>query len=177
MSCPICTEELNENDLYILPECDHMFHVDCIVSWFRMGNNRCPYCNNPGDCNIGKDEENNGFHKSFYFGAIEMKQRVKLIRQAMKTDNELSNNSELKNLIKRHDEIEDKIQKTTLMKKEIMNQTGNFTEIKREVEKLRRRYWDLNSQLRKIAHKIAAFPIKEVIIVKKKYIKKELETN
>ena len=47
--CPICHETL-DNDLYTLPECNHVYHINCIITWFRCktGNNKCPVCNNQG---------------------------------------------------------------------------------------------------------------------------------
>ena len=50
--CPICQDSL-EGALYTLPECNHTFHTNCIMTWFRApsGNNKCPLCN---DCGINK---------------------------------------------------------------------------------------------------------------------------
>ena len=47
--CAICHEEMTEG-LYTLPECNHTFHTNCIMTWFRLKNtnNKCPLCNNPG---------------------------------------------------------------------------------------------------------------------------------
>lgn len=47
--CSICHENLNNNEqIYILPECSHRFHTNCIMHWFRTDHNRCPLCNNEG---------------------------------------------------------------------------------------------------------------------------------
>jgi hypothetical protein len=45
--CVICMEEIQEN-LFKLPECQHGFHSNCIIHWFRQGNSSCPLCNNIG---------------------------------------------------------------------------------------------------------------------------------
>jgi len=45
--CSICHENLT-GDLYILPECSHKYHTNCIMHWFRAGHNTCPLCNNNG---------------------------------------------------------------------------------------------------------------------------------
>ena len=42
--CIICFEEINENNKYIL-ECNHVYHTDCIMKWFRNGNQNYPMCN------------------------------------------------------------------------------------------------------------------------------------
>lgn len=56
--CAICHEELI-NETYKLPECNHIFHTNCIMTWFRAptGNNKCPLCNNSGINNL-KDLDN-----------------------------------------------------------------------------------------------------------------------
>ena len=46
--CAICHDNINKDEKYILPECKHEFHTNCIMTWFRMGHNRCPLCNNIG---------------------------------------------------------------------------------------------------------------------------------
>lgn len=48
--CSICHDELDlsANNIYQLPECNHFFHTNCILTWFRTGKNSCPLCNNHG---------------------------------------------------------------------------------------------------------------------------------
>lgn len=43
MTCSICLEEIKE-DNFILEDCEHNFHVKCIMKWFRQGNKTCPIC-------------------------------------------------------------------------------------------------------------------------------------
>jgi hypothetical protein len=56
--CCICHENL-ESETYTLPECNHTFHTNCIMTWFRApsGSNKCPLCNNNG-VNKLKDLDN-----------------------------------------------------------------------------------------------------------------------
>jgi Ring finger domain len=47
--CGICHEQMNEYDmdhpLYQIPECKHIFHVACLIEWFRSSRkDSCPYC-------------------------------------------------------------------------------------------------------------------------------------
>ena len=53
--CAICHEDFS-GDLYTLPECSHIFHTNCIMTWFRMDKSSCPLCNNCG-VNSLKDME------------------------------------------------------------------------------------------------------------------------
>ena len=46
--CMICREELECEQCYTLPECRHRYHTNCLISWFRSGDRRCPYCGNKG---------------------------------------------------------------------------------------------------------------------------------
>lgn len=41
--CSICYTELDNNNKYTL-ECNHSFHIDCTILWFRRGNSTCPLC-------------------------------------------------------------------------------------------------------------------------------------
>tara|TARA_X000000368_G_C22927864_1_gene666146 strand:+ start:183 stop:731 length:549 start_codon:yes stop_codon:yes gene_type:complete len=54
--CSICFENI-ENNEYILPECDHKFHINCIMTWFRTGQKSCPMCRNNG-INSGNNSSN-----------------------------------------------------------------------------------------------------------------------
>ena len=59
--CSICHEELDlsGNNIYQLPECNHCYHTNCIMTWFRTGKNRCPLCNNMGVNQHNKATSNN----------------------------------------------------------------------------------------------------------------------
>lgn len=51
--CLICHDVLEGHHCYTLPECKHCYHTGCIVTWFRLENQRnCPYCGNKGINNV-----------------------------------------------------------------------------------------------------------------------------
>ena len=60
--CAICHENL-ESNTHTLTECNHTFHTNCIMTWFRAptGNNKCPLCNNGG---VNKLSDLNNLHWS-----------------------------------------------------------------------------------------------------------------
>ena len=44
--CSICLSEFDNNErIMLLPECKHVFHIDCIKEWFKR-NHICPFCRN-----------------------------------------------------------------------------------------------------------------------------------
>ena len=63
--CGICREELECSQCYTLPECNHRYHTNCIISWFRNGDSRCPYCGNKGINN--KDADFSRLDRSKYY--------------------------------------------------------------------------------------------------------------
>ena len=47
--CTVCQDILdNGEQVHYLPECNHGYHTNCILTWFRTGNNNCPCCGNRG---------------------------------------------------------------------------------------------------------------------------------
>ena len=70
MTCSICLEEIKEDD-FILEDCEHNFHVKCIMKWFRQGNKTCPICfegwmykSKLAECNIIKKEDTSSKNKT-----------------------------------------------------------------------------------------------------------------
>jgi len=41
--CPVCYTDIGNESHYTL-ECNHMFHTECAIQWFRRGNSSCPLC-------------------------------------------------------------------------------------------------------------------------------------
>ena len=41
--CPICLEDIHQNEMCAHTRCDHQFHQNCIQPWLNNHNN-CPYC-------------------------------------------------------------------------------------------------------------------------------------
>ena len=41
--CPICLDNLNNNHIHKLSECNHTFHSNCLIVWLR-NNSDCPLC-------------------------------------------------------------------------------------------------------------------------------------
>ncbi len=43
MTCPVCMEEMENGQTHSL-QCNHQFHTECILRWFRGGHPQCPVC-------------------------------------------------------------------------------------------------------------------------------------
>lgn len=43
MNCVICINDIEFNDKQTL-SCEHTFHKDCIIDWFKVKTNNCPVC-------------------------------------------------------------------------------------------------------------------------------------
>ena len=61
--CMICRNPLNCEQCYVLPECNHKYHTNCIISWFRNGDSRCPYCGNKGINNTPQNNTYNTYNR------------------------------------------------------------------------------------------------------------------
>ena len=44
-TCAVCLESLDDN-IYTIPECNHKFHNNCIIEWYRRlgSDSGCPMC-------------------------------------------------------------------------------------------------------------------------------------
>jgi hypothetical protein len=77
--CMICREEMECAHCYTLPECNHKYHTHCLISWFRNGDPRCPYCGNKGVNNTNNDTLRRV--RSKYFTTIYEKQMLADIKK------------------------------------------------------------------------------------------------
>ena len=50
--CPICYDQMEENNRYKIEECKHEFHTNCIITWLRSEHSTCPICNGVPDNKI-----------------------------------------------------------------------------------------------------------------------------
>jgi hypothetical protein len=42
--CSICFSKMTPEESHTLEECDHRFHTNCILKWFRSNQDTCPLC-------------------------------------------------------------------------------------------------------------------------------------
>lgn len=151
--CMICKEELNCYDCYTLPECNHKFHTHCLISWFRNGDSRCPYCGNKG-INNNNDFNNKYTNRSLYNGKY---YHENYIYKDIKKFAYLKKNKDNKQAIKLRDEFE-KIKhsenyliniKVDLkkFKKLLKTQETNYEESRKKLNKLRFEIWNISNEI------------------------------
>ena len=163
--CAICHEEFS-GDLYTLPECSHIFHTNCIMTWFRMNKSTCPLCNNCG-VNSVKDMEkiswgrrNNAFIQYKRLRAFSRRKNAP---------------KELKDKIARIKKYEDKEKKFFEDFKKFKNSKPDseltVNEIIKKYNNMRRKKWKMRWDLRKKKQLIGftSNNITNIIIPIKKY--------
>ena len=151
--CSICREIFDDNhQIYYLPECNHLFHTECILHWFRYGRQSCPLCNNNGGAYNGA----NGVYTSRLIKITHLrryslskecppfiKQQFKLLRKHETRDKELR-----------------RLYKTKF--NEFMGTAKEFKQMERERDnKLRK----IDRKIRTQKHIICETPLEMVIIV------------
>jgi hypothetical protein len=62
--CVVCQEEVPADSGHSL-SCSHSFHTDCIVGWFRRGENSCPVCRDTGSSQQSDAESATSDNESF----------------------------------------------------------------------------------------------------------------
>lgn len=144
-----------EDAMYTLPQCGHAFHTDCIMTWFRSNQTRCPLCNH-----------NPELHDNYY----EPRNRetaLRIIRKRKADDPAI--NAEFKRLktlqesAKKHGEARRTLQNLTL--ETALQEFGNvkIKELHKKMQKLRRdemsASWRVRRQQRALANMVPIIPI------------------
>ena len=137
--CAICHDSLSENK-YIIPECKHAFHTNCIMTWFRMGHNRCPLCNHTGlnykTENITLQLINNELDNySWIYKRRVLKENYKKMRRLSKKKD---SSIHLKKSIKKLEKQEDRLKNLSQEIKEFANSTHVDLTAKQIIKKNRK---------------------------------------
>jgi hypothetical protein len=163
--CIICLESLNSEIQYKLPECNHSFHQNCIMHWFRDGNNKCPLCNNLGVNDYTNQSSTGMLGTSRWYQSG--KYKFKILRQYSRRkeapDFLKKEVQKLKNAETEHKKVSSEI-------KEHRKKTGVFKEMKAEFGKLRSKRWRLHRKIFNMKMGIANMNIVPLIIAKKQNV-------
>lgn len=137
-TCAICLNELDGDNIYTIPECNHNFHTLCIIEWYRrLGSDcGCPLCrSSPEGLQIFSSR----------------KRTIKVYKQIPRRKNcpEV-----IKNLCTKHTEC---IKKQTQLSKEA-NEFRRHKEIFNEYKRLRRRSWQMVRKKSEIETQLLGLP-------------------
>ena len=163
--CAICHEPL-ENDKYKIPECNHEYHTNCIITWFRTGKNRCPLCNNEGINNMQQMEENTSWAQRRV--AYENYKRLRIFSRKKEAP------SSLKKMVMKLKKWEEKqriLIKEIKETKESKHPHLTGMQIWRKFRKLRTKKWRIYRQIRNLKELIGfqqnitniIIPIKQIV--------------
>lgn len=154
--CIICKEPLNIEDTYTLPECCHVYHTNCIVTWFRNGNCNCPHCGNKG---INNYQNNRTFYRRFNKRNPKYNDLKKYAYSKNKLkENEEKTREKLKKSFEKIKNMEDNIKKIkeelSEFKKSLKHKEVNYNECRKTLTNYRTRIWNSETNLYKSMKKL-----------------------
>lgn len=150
--CMICRDELACSQCYTLPECNHTYHTHCLVSWFRNGDSRCPYCGNKGINN--KDADFSRLDRSKYYSIHYEKQSLIDIKKNIYLK-KYDNNKICLNIRKLFEKIKvleenykAECEKFKEFRQSLKLSPALYNEAKKKIMAYRNRKWKLAAQIR-----------------------------
>jgi hypothetical protein len=157
--CVICRENLNTEQIYKLPECNHEFHTTCIISWFRRNHNTCPCCNNTG--NDLNDDEYTGHIINSH---VIQSEKTKILKQYAKRKDAPKI---LKQIVSKLQASELKYKLLNTEMKILKTKTGQYTDILKQVRQHRLKIWRCSTMIRSQKRLLTNVNILPFIIIKK----------
>jgi hypothetical protein len=167
--CPICLDPLLNinNDVkttYNLPECNHSYHTECIMHWFRGGNRKCPCCSDAGTSLVEQCVDDDA--GCVWYETLMTK--FKHVKQISKDKNTpefiIAKLEKLKKLESKNDDIRIEL-------KSLNNSNGVFKEIQKNKLKLEKKISYNTRVLFQMKKEIVLlYPIKPIIVVTRKVI-------
>lgn len=154
--CAICHENTKKEEKYILPECKHAYHTNCIMTWFRMGHNRCPLCNNAGI--NGQNEDNLTFdfinnNLSNYSWVYKRRVLIENYKKMRRMSKSKKASKHLKDSVKKLEKQEKKLKILSAEIKEFQNSVHNNLTAKQIIKKnmqLKDRRWRIKHNINNI---------------------------
>ena len=151
--CAICKDDIDCMQKCKLPECGHEFHVNCIISWFRNGDSRCPYCGNKG---LNHCEKHNSQRRGYNYWSRTPYYSQKL--QDLRTyayskknqDNKIAKKlrSQFERVKKSREKLNQHVSEFAEFKKKIKTEDSNYSETRAKMVNYRRKRWTLTRQVR-----------------------------
>ena len=143
--CAICLSPLKEDtDIYQL-ECNHTFHTDCIMTWFRKSNNgTCPCCLDGPITNNFYYNYYDPWHTNFYiderYKVLKKQSRKKNQEKLKKNVHKISTKeSELKQIkgdirdIKKNEDYQRFVNDNRILYRKLNNKTNTIHRMKASI--------------------------------------------
>jgi hypothetical protein len=168
--CSICYEALSEKSIYEIKECNHIFHSDCLIQWFRSGNkSSCPNCRNDEGLIVNTTQRHNEnlfkLKIKFSNSVHAPREFVKLVKKYEKLKIQLK-------LVEKNLNDVDKERKNLDKNLSYKEYSENYDLLSKKKRILFKKRFKIRSDFYKIRDAIELIPIKPVIIKMKKYNKK-----
>ena len=138
-TCAICLNELEDDNIYTIPECNHNFHQLCIIEWYRrMGSDcGCPLCRSSPDQQLLPSSRR---------GSVKVYKQISRRKNCPEV---------LKKLCTKHTEC---IKKQTELSKQANEYKRQHKEIFNEYQRLRRKSWQMNTRKWRIETQLLGLP-------------------
>ena len=170
--CCICQDFLSIAQTYTLPECNHIFHTNCIVTWFRnrpstqeewLSDGNCPLCGNKG---INYRKNTRRWWGRRNVGRCEYSlSRMSEMRAVLKKPNPPK---ELKRLFKKLEthkkDLQNKKNEFANFKKDIKIKEVNYKETQKQMSDYRSIIWRKKRSVHTTENAIIHFPVIPIII-------------
>jgi hypothetical protein len=158
---------MSQENMYKIKECNHNFHSNCLLEWFRSSKNTsCPYCRN----------NNVSSNKKFYDNNLLFNMKINYAKRKNAPQLFVKLVEKYK---KNKKEYNEKLKEYKKIKKEKIDQELSYKEYHKQLDLLRhkrRRIFKIVIKSKKkyydIKNTIELIPIKPIIIKTKKYNKK-----
>jgi hypothetical protein len=166
--CLICHDVLEGHNCYTLPECKHTYHTGCIVTWFRLENQRnCPYCGNKGVNNVSKNPK---MPSRWYFRGSKYYSSVGIYQDIIAYSRRKNAPPLLVKVVKELRVLEQKLSDVIDQQKAFDNSINvankSVKQLRLEYEQLKVKKWDIMRSVRAKQQHIREFPIVPIIIPK-----------
>ena len=167
--CLICHDNIDSEQNYTL-ECNHKYHVECIINWFRLGHQNCPYCNAQP---INSNDNHIGYGGGFY-SKKQLDINFRIIKNyAKKKDCPEKLKKKVNTVVKNQIELKElQTQKANLSK-----ETGVYTELNKKFRSLNSKIWQKMSRVNMLKKSLVSMVnIVPITIFKTNTIKSNTDT-
>jgi len=154
--CSICLGNIT-NNVYTIPECDHKFHINCIMTWFRLGHKCCPLCRHNGINNANNSSNFSLTHISNELSQFSWIYRKKLLNDDYKKMRIFSRKKDapkhLKKKVAKLKRMEQKMKNISKEIRDFRNSKQPELTVSQVITKIRRikgRHWKLKRNIKNL---------------------------